>query len=96
MPIAERCENHYDPDPCVTCRGVGGKSERDYQGVAPWGEQVAYFDPCADCWDKGVCPGCGEPIDTRVGMDDAGCESCGWIYDPDRETVVWEDPEPWD
>lgn len=59
------------PGHCATCGGTGGS-----WSAGSYTEQPD-FSPCADCYEKGLCPGCGAAHDD-VGSDGWACGACGW------------------
>lgn len=77
-------------DCCGVCSGRGGTISGEMQGDPPMTGYIEWFEPCGDCIDKGLCPGCSRPTvpaevtDGTIAIDDFICSSCGWQFSNDR------------
>ena len=69
------------PDHCKKCHGYGGFY--DYYDPSPAGICLASgrmvdFEPCQECYEKGLCPRCGKDNNIGDAEEFGVCKFCGW------------------
>lgn len=76
--------NQKYPYHCKKCDGWGGfysTYNPSLSGVSLGYGYFTDFNPCQDCYDKGICPRCGEKVFSNEDLEngDVICSKCGWI-----------------
>jgi hypothetical protein len=70
------------PEHCQACRGHGGgviAYDPSPAGVSLSQGCMYDFEPCPECYDKGICPRCAKPMVANMDEDlPANCPHCGW------------------
>jgi len=89
----------FEENECTTCWRKGGTLELDTDGDGVWAMLVIRFDPCPDCLDKGLCPGCGNKTLNIIeeNIVEQTCVICDWQYNSDRfypepDCAYWDNP----
>lgn len=77
---------------CQNCKGtgqVGYNDDPSPSGVSLSPGTMVFTNPCPNCLEKGLCPGCGQTI----GEHD-NCK-CGWVFDEEvYHLPTDEGPDP--
>jgi hypothetical protein len=72
------------PNYCRSCGGwSGGFSNYDPSpaGVSLGSGYMTDFDPCPDCYEKGICARCGKQMfNPEEGDDPESCPHCGFDF----------------
>lgn len=80
---------------CPKCRGTGFIAYKDDPSAAGVSLSPGYMigtDPCPDCYEKSICPMCGQklPITADWTTHDCSTDSCpcGWTYLEGEEQAI--------
>lgn len=92
-PKIEQARQQYDndyPNHCRKCQGWGGHTstyDPSPAGVSLGSGHMIDFDPCPHCYEKGICPRCGEEkldVQKMEEGDPTFCHGCGWKEDESK------------